>query len=145
MSTNTLSLDSLFDTDDLFGSAATYEATLNALDAPVETEEEEIEKIRIRAYSEEYYQWIGKRIPTPEKSPEINAVEAIVESVAGTHCKACNGTGLYRIHKHNKDIPCAKCAGKGKVTAIDEARSRAYAARRAKGLAMSTSHTDYLH
>ena len=53
MSTNTLSLDSLFDTDDLFGSAAAYEATLNALDAPVETEEEEIEKIRIRAYSEE--------------------------------------------------------------------------------------------
>ncbi|URQ88251.1 MULTISPECIES: hypothetical protein [unclassified Pseudoalteromonas] len=139
MSINTLSIDDLFDTNDLFESAAHYEASLAEVDTPV------AEKIRIRAYSAEYYEWIGQSIPMPEKSPEIKAVELIKASSNGKACRACDGTGLYRIHKHNKDIPCAKCAGKGYITPIDEARSKAYTARRNAGLPMDASHTDYIH
>lgn len=139
MSNNMLSIDDLFDTNDLFESAAHYEASLSELDKPV------AEKIRIRAYSDEYYQWIGKDIPMPEKKPTASAQELIKASSNGKTCASCSGTGKYRMHKFNQDIPCAKCAGKGYITPIDEARSKAYAARKSAGLPMDSKHTDYVH
>ena len=86
MSNNMLSIDDLFDTNDLFESAAHFEASLAELDKP------KTEKIRIRAYSDEYYQWIGKDIPMPEKKPTIDAQELIKASSNGKTCTACSGT-----------------------------------------------------
>ena len=139
MSNNMLSIDDLFDTNDLFESAAHFEASLAELDKP------KTEKIRIRAYSDEYYQWIGKDIPMSEKKPTIDAQELIKASSNGKTCTACSGTGKYRMHKFNQDIPCAKCAGKGYITPIDEARGEAYMARKRAGLPMDAKHTDYVH
>lgn len=137
MSINTLSIDDLFDTNDLFDSAAHFEASLAELETPTTI----AEKRRIVAYSDEYYEWIDQ----PKPKAKITAVDIIQASSNGKDCKACNRTGKYRIHKHNIDIPCAKCAGKGYITPIDEARSKAYTARRSAGLPMDASHTDYIH
>lgn len=123
---------------DIFDSAAEFDAEL-MFNAP--TVREVAEKVRIRAYSKEYYQWIGQPMP----SSPIRSVAQIAADAMGKKCKSCAGTGLYRLHKFNKDIPCAKCAGKGIVTMIDEARTKAYIERRASGKVMSTSHTDYVH
>lgn len=133
---------------DLFDSADLYSDELDAnlmfevvtAGTPVLTE-----KVRIRAYSARYYEWIGQPMPVAEKAPQIRSVAQIAADAMGKKCKSCAGTGLYRLHKFNKDIPCAKCAGKGIVTMIDEARTKAYIERRASGKVMSVSHTDYVH
>ncbi|WP_165735040.1 hypothetical protein [Pseudoalteromonas sp. C8] len=138
MSNNTLSIDSLFDMDDLFGSAAAYEATLDATETPT------AEKVRIRAYSSEYYTWIGQCIPMPAKSPKINAVDQIVTSAKGTACKRCNATGIFALN-NGTATTCYKCAGSGTITAIDEARTAKYWARKNSGQAMSKHYTDYVH
>lgn len=119
--------------DDIFESAANYEAMLK--------EQEKPEKIRIRAYSPEYYEWIGG----PKSTPPTPAKQLVMESSHGKKCTCCKGTGEYHLTRSNTYVSCAKCAGKGYVTPIDEARSRAYFKRRTEGQPMDTSYEDYIH
>lgn len=103
------------------------------------------EKRRIRAYSPEYYEWVGIEQPKPKKTAQ-EVVQAVIKASSnGETCKGCDGTGKYHLYKYNKDIACAKCAGKGYTTPIDTARGKAYQQRKVSGLPMDTSHTDYVH
>lgn len=133
---NVTSISELFKGLDLFESAANYEAMLEA-------EEQQQERIRIRAYSPEYYEWIGESKPTPP-APSA-ARQLVMESSHGKKCTCCKGTGQYHLTRSNTYVSCAKCAGKGYVTPIDEARSRAYYQRRTEGQPMDMSYEDYIH
>lgn len=136
MSINTLSFDSLFDTDDLFGSAALYEQTLTATVAP------KADKVRIRAYSDDYYKWLSHDMPAPVKTPQILSVEQIVATAKGKPCKRCDETGTFVLDSGKKTI-CYQCAGSGRITAIDEARTAKYWERKNSGATMDKHHSQY--
>ncbi|MBM7454480.1 cytochrome c5 [Oceanisphaera litoralis] len=66
-------------------------------------------KPRIRAYSPEYWEWLGVAQPVPAVEPEP-AVEQIVPAI-DTVCSCCKGTGVYVGRTYQ--TRCARCKGDG--------------------------------
>lgn len=132
-------VDDLFQVDDLFESAAHYGAALAEIESAAEKPAEVVEKVRIRAYSDDYYKWLAM----DSKARAKIEVSRIVEEAKGSGCSRCGGTGIFQFDNGNRGV-CHQCAGSGTVTAVDAARTAKYWKRLESGASMDKHYSQYM-
>ena len=102
-------------------------------------------KVRIRAYSPQYYQWLGAAKPQPVVVPQpaVEMYKKIMPDDADHECGMCGGEGSILIRKTGRYVSCARCMGKGFLVEADMKRHAAYLKRKEEGRPMNVTYKNH--
>ena len=96
-------------------------------------------KVRIRAYSKEYYQWLEAAKP----KPAVEMYKKMMPDDADHECGMCEGKGSILIRKTGRYVSCARCMGKGFLVEADLKRHAAYLKRKEEGRPMDVTYKNH--